>query len=214
MANDVFRLTYEPPNKRKIMGFSQTEFKDLGIAMLVLSIAFTIVFSGGIQDIDWVAFPLFFLVAAIAVLTAFVFHELAHKFVAQKYGCWAEFRSWQAGLMMALVFSMMGFLFAAPGAVMVMGNVTKSQNGKISAAGPATNIMIATAAYGTSFLLGDSDIAFIIFFIGTVNAFIGAFNMIPFMPFDGAKIVKWSIPVYVVMLAAVLFLVAIGYGII
>ena len=214
MANDAFRITYEPVPKRKIMGFSQAEFKDLGIAMLVLSIAFALAFSGGVQNIDWIAFPFVFIIATIAVLTAFVFHELAHKFMAQRFGCWAEFRSWQAGLMIALVFSMMGGLFAAPGAVWIRGNVTKSQNGMISAAGPMTNIMIALAAFGTSFLMGDSDIRFIVFFIGYVNAFVGGFNMIPFMPFDGAKIVKWNIGIYVVMVVLVLFLIAIGRGII
>ena len=161
-----------------------------------------------------------FLFAAIAVLTAFVFHELAHKFVAQKYGCWAEFRSWQAGLMMALVFSMMGFLFAAPGAVMVSGRVTQEQNGKISAAGPISNIIVSFLAFGIWFFIPATGtvlmdfISGLAFFVGFINALIGGFNMIPFMPFDGAKVVKWSIPVYLVMVVTVLFLILIGFGII
>ncbi len=212
MGNDTFRVTYEPVQRRGKYSFGQVELKELGISMMVLTMAFAIALSGGIQRVIWSDFPFMLIFAAIAVTTAFLFHELAHKFMAQKYGCWAEFRYWQSGLMMALVFSLMGFLFAAPGAVMVSGHVTKSQNGKISAAGPFSNIIVALAAFGVWFALPDNDLGFLFFFIGFVNAFIGGFNMIPFMPFDGAKIVKWSIPVYAVMVAILLFLIAIGYG--
>ncbi len=216
MGNDTYRIAYQPlyqpPVSRKKYGFGQTELKELGISMLVLTIAFAIVFSGGIQNIDWGFFAFMFPVAAIAVLTAFVFHELGHKFVAQRYGCWAEFRYWQSGLMMALVFSLLGFLFAAPGAVMVSGRVTEEQNGKISAAGPMLNIAMAVALIPVLlYFSNETFIGFVTFFIIRINAFIGGFNLIPFMPFDGAKIVRWNIPVYIIMVIMALGLIAFGY---
>ena len=224
MENDTFRVTYnpayQPPHSRKKYGFGQTELKELGISMLVLTMAFAIALSGGIQNVVWSEFPFMMGFAAIAVITAFLFHELAHKFVAQKYGCWAEFRYWQSGLMMALVFSLMGFLFAAPGAVMVSGRVTQEQNGKISAAGPISNIIVSLLAFGAWFLIPISGAAYSVsgiisdlaFFVGFINAFIGGFNLIPFMPFDGAKIVRWNVPVYIVMVVMALGLIAFGYG--
>ncbi|MCK5037570.1 MAG: site-2 protease family protein [Thermoplasmata archaeon] len=224
MGNDTFRVAYDPvyqpPQPRKKYSFSQTELKELGISMLVLTMAFAIALSDGVQGIVWSDFPFMMGFAAIAVITAFLFHELAHKFVAQRYGCWAEFRYWQSGLMMALVFSMMGFLFAAPGAVMVSGRVTQEQNGKISAAGPISNIIVSFLAFGIWFFIPATGtvlmdfISGLAFFVGFINALIGGFNMIPFMPFDGAKVVKWSIPVYLVMVVTVLFLILIGFGII
>ena len=35
--------------------------------------------------------------------TGFLGHELAHKFTAEKYGCWAEFKLWTYGALMALL---------------------------------------------------------------------------------------------------------------
>lgn len=215
MNNGTIRITYSQKPKKRILGFSDIELKQLGISMLVLTIAFAMALGGGVQNM-WYQNQFVYLLplAAIAVITAFVFHEMAHKFMAQRFGCWAEFRYWQFGLLIALMSSMLGFLFAAPGAVIVSGRVTLSQNGKISAAGPITNIAVAgvfAAVWLTVPIPIINDLAHIVAF---VNVFIGGFNLIPIMPFDGAKIVKWSIPVYAAMVAAVVFLLALTYGLI
>ena len=78
-----------------------------------------------------------------AVMTGFLLHELAHKWMAQKYGCWAEYRGNRNGLLLALLMGAFGFLIAAPGAVMVAGHVTPRQHGHIAAVGPLTNIALA-----------------------------------------------------------------------
>src|SRR5207245_4630212 len=67
------------------------------------------------------------------------------KIVAQRYGHWAEFRYSLRGLAMSFVFAFFGFLIGAPGATMVSGYVTRDQNGRISAAGPVSNLVIGTA---------------------------------------------------------------------
>ncbi len=208
MANDTYRITFEPAPARPKFHFSNMEIQQLGISILVLTLAFTIIFSGGIQNMDWNEFPVNFVIAFVAVVTAFFCHELAHKFLAQRYKCWAEFRYWQFGLLIALLSSMMGFLFAAPGAVMIRGNITKSQYGKISVAGPMTNFMIAAGFVGLLFVIPAHlllwDLAYMVAFI---NALIGGFNLIPIPPFDGSKILNWSIPVYVGMVAIAVFYV-------
>ena len=69
----------------------------------------------------------------IAIAPAFVIHEMAHKIVARKYGCWAEFRMSPGGLRFGvLLAAILQVVFMAPGAVMVIGNTTKSQFGKIA----------------------------------------------------------------------------------
>ena len=74
----------------------------------------------------------------------FLLHQLAHKFVAQKYGCVAEFRAFDQMLYLAVGLAFfVGFIFAAPGAVMIRGYVDRRKNGIISIAGPAVNIMLA-----------------------------------------------------------------------
>ena len=131
--------------------FGRQELIQIGISVAVLTVAFTIVLLGGFMGdlgsytaVVW----LFALgVSAIVSITGFLLHELAHKFVAQRYGAWAEFRMYPTGLFMALIFSFLGFLFAAPGAVFISGRINRKQNGIISLAGPATNI-----AFGAIFI--------------------------------------------------------------
>ena len=82
--------------------FSKIEIRDLAKAWIVISIAFAIVLSGGIFGVD---FLLNVILAAITVGTGFLFHELGHKFVAQKYGCFAEFRADNYMLFLAIIIS-------------------------------------------------------------------------------------------------------------
>ncbi len=83
-----------------------------------------------------------------------------------------------------------GFLFAAPGAVMISGMITRKENGVISMAGPMTNYVLGMLFLGLALAL--PSLAFI-FWIGfSVNMWLGLFNMIPFGNFDGVKIFYWD----------------------
>src|SRR3989344_1416847 len=86
----------------------------------------------------------YFVIAGITVGVGFLLHEMAHKIVAQKYGCIAEFRSDDMMLTFAILMAFfLGFVFIAPGATMIAGRVSKVQSGQISIAGPLTNLAIA-----------------------------------------------------------------------
>ena len=209
-----YQITYVQQAKPKGFSFSNIEIKQIFISVVVLTIAFAMAMTNGAQGV--MLYPGLFLVllpiSALAVISAFLLHELAHKFLAQKYGCWAEFRYWPMGLLIALLFSAMGFLFAAPGAVMIMGQIRKSQYGKISAAGPGLNLGLASCLILIAFLIGPDTLAgFVCATIGFINAFIGGFNLIPVPPFDGSKIVYWNIGVYVALVAVAVALVATYY---
>ena len=132
-----------------------------------------------------------------------MFHEIMHKYVAQSYGLRAEFRANYNMLWIALGASLFGFIFAAPGAVYISGwNITRERNGKISLAGPMTNIVLAIIFLISLLIVGSSEILGEIFSFGLqINALLGAFNMIPLMPFDGAKIIAWDKRVYYITMA-------------
>ncbi len=177
------------------MKFSQKEIKDLLKSWIAISIAFAIVFN---RDIFSPSFANTLLTSAIVVGSAFLLHELGHKFMAQKYHYWAEFRSFDKMLILAILMSFLGFVFAAPGAVMIHGYyMTKEKNGKISAAGPLVNFILALF-FIILLLLGINHE--IIIFGMWVNILIGLFNMIPFGNIDGRKILNWNKTVYYSML--------------
>ncbi|MFX1295890.1 MAG: site-2 protease family protein [Promethearchaeota archaeon] len=189
--------------------FSKKEIQDLLIAMIVITFAFAIALSGyGIMYVDWSFFPLALLISLLAVSTGFILHELGHKFMANKYGAWAEFRAWTQGLTMALMFALIfGFVFASPGAVYIAGNITKEQNGKISIAGPLINLTFAASFFPLTFLTFGTLFE-VVFFIYYINAFLAMFNLMPFYPLDGEKIAKWSTTIYVLALVMAIGLLA------
>ena len=183
----------------KFAKFSEQELIDLLWAWAALTFAFAIALT--VRGIG-LEFIQSLVVTGIAVGTAFLFHEMAHKILAQKYGCWAEFRKFNFTLILAVVMSFSGWILAAPGAVMIDGFVSKEQSGKMAAAGPAVNIVLAGLFFlvGTYLLpaLGVTSLLFnyIIFFGFLVNAWLALFNMLPFSPFDGSKVMSWSFPVW------------------
>ena len=200
-----YNTVYVPEGYGKIR-FSRVELKHILIGVAALTLAFTIYLNPGLASslkVSYmVALPLTLGVSALVVLAGFLFHELGHKFVAQRYGAWAEFRMYPLGLMLAIMMSFLGVLFAAPGAVYIAGRVTKKQNGLISLAGPIVNLAIGGLflAAWLSFPYGTTGL--ILNLVAVMSLFLGGFNLIPIPPLDGYKIAIWSIPVYLVMVAA------------
>src|SRR3989344_6147835 len=186
------------------MKFSQREKKDLFYAGLMISLAFAILLGGGYQSLLSFNSGLInaFVAAFFTAGVGFLLHEIMHKYVAQNYGLRAEFKAFYNMLWIALGASLFGFIIAAPGAVFISGwNISKEKNGKISLAGPTTNIVLAMIFLIFLLLFGKIGILGEIFSFGlTINALLGAFNMIPVMPFDGAKIIAWSKGVYYITL--------------
>lgn len=176
---------------------SRTEIVDILKAWLVLSLAFTFIYAGAsvlggdINKIFSLNFAHIFLISMFTAGFGFLLHELAHKFVAQHYGCAAEFRAWDQLLYLAVGLAVfIGFIFAAPGAVMISGMITRKENGLISAAGPATNYILAMIFFGLLYLLPQWANVFATGF--SINIWLGLFNLIPFGPLDGKKVFYWN----------------------
>jgi Zn-dependent protease len=199
--------------------FGRTETIHIFIAVAVLTFAFAMVFYGGVltafEGVEVIAFAVALGVSFVIVLTGFLLHELAHKFVAQRNGAWAEFRIFPLGLIMALIFSLTGFVFAAPGAVYIQGNISRRQNGIISLAGPLTNLVIGGLFLAGWLLIpGTGLLIFVLGQVGLVNLLFAAFNLIPIPPFDGSKVASWNIGVYLGILAVAVLLLLVGFGVI
>ena len=211
----------------RLWHFSSTEKEHLRLAMGAFTLALGFMAVGGISGISglglsrWVVLLLLSMpVMFIAIGPAFLFHEIGHKLVARKNGCWAEFRADPKGLQFGVVLSLLlGFLFMAPGAVMVAGLVTRRQNGHIAVAGPLTNFglfLIGIPLWGillgltgafelappaimssTPYLLNGSLVWQAMFVDAGVywlqaNLILGLFNMLPFGPLDGLKVKDWN----------------------
>ncbi|WP_416839736.1 metalloprotease [Haloferax sp. DFSO52] len=197
------------------ISFSSRELRDLAVAWLALGVAFAIFFAGGGQRaIAALTSGTFGLALVVSLLTAgvgFLLHEVAHKVVAVRFGQVAEFRADFGMLGIAIMSALVGFIFAAPGAVYHRGMLTKREHGLIALAGPVTNLLLLVA-FAPLFVAGiilQSDILALIGSRGLViNAFLAAFNMLPFASLDGRTVKAWSTPVFAVVLALSILLTA------
>lgn len=214
------------------MMIGRDELTQIAISVLAISVAITIAdmshscsgFACGLKQ--FVSLSLsqsaaFLGVILLTVGIGFILHEMAHKFVAIRFGAFAAFKSWPEGLALALVMSLFGFVFVAPGAVYIYSPyLTRKQNGLISVAGPLMNIAIAAAFFLIyTFALGAAVVSPTNFAsVGglltgiaamgvQVNLWLALFNMIPIFPLDGSKVMAWNAWIWaVITLPLVVFL--------
>jgi len=190
-----------PVHTGSIWHFSRTEIEHLTQATIAFAIALGFMFSGGIMGAlsNTTNFVVFAFVGLLTFTPGFLIHEIAHKIQARKYGCWAEFRASPSGLRFGVIFAaLLGIVFMAPGAVMVAGNTTREQFGKIALAGPVSNVVLWGIGLLCAVTVGGSDVILdeLIFYWIWANGILGALNMLPFGPLDGKKIRTWSVPIF------------------
>lgn len=197
--------------------FGSREILHLVASVVVLSVAFAFALSTeafllGDGGVSWGAVLAVLPWSALIVLLAFVLHELAHKVAAQRKRMWAEYRASRNGLLVALLVSAAtSIVVAAPGAVYILGAASERDSGVISVVGPLSNLAVGFAAvpltYSASALeVGAAGNVWEV--VVLVNVFLAGFNMMPVLPLDGAKVWRWSKPVFV---AVWLLVVALGY---
>jgi Zn-dependent protease len=186
---------------------TSVELRDLFLSLVALVIAFYVLEERKMPGWETI------LILTLGVSSGFLLHEMAHKFVALHFGYFAEYRANMAGLALAIVVAFGGFLFAAPGAVMISrSNVPqelymqdtfgqeeqmrareKREMLLISLAGPMTNIVLAILFFLLVFPLVSSKSGSSLWipaanFAISINLILAAFNMLPFGPLDGKKI--------------------------
>src|SRR3990170_6555137 len=194
--------------------FSPKELKHLTVAgLLVLSIGLSsVLYPSVFGVVDWVAGLSVFGVFAVVLTGSFFAHEVAHKVTAQRRGLWAEFRLTLWGVVLTSI-SIISPLFKiiSPGAVMISGSARKEEMGKISLAGPVTNIVLSTVLLGVGLAFSSSVFSWVFFLGAFLNGFMAVFNLIPIGIFDGFKIFSWDKKVWGAAFGASVVLMAVTY---
>ncbi len=185
------------------------ERRDLLIAWLALSLAFTLAMVWGSQFYLQII-VLYFIISLFTAGIAFLLHEMAHKFTAMKYGYWAEFQMSSMMLVVAVAMAAIaGIVFAAPGATVIYSNgreISKEENGVISLAGPLSNLILLIPFAGILLISMQSPEIGLLGIFGIIgikiNAMIAAFNLLPIGPLDGKKILNWNAGIFIIMAVA------------
>ncbi len=203
------------------------------ISVIALSVALTLVFAGPAAAAQSPAEFIFFIAAVfVTVGSGFILHEMCHKLSAMYYGAEARFVMSVQGVALMIVTSLLGFLFALPGATYIYSDsITKKENGVISLAGPMLNIALVFLFLGLdwiapihqyySFLYSPlsgfsgfgitAGVLSVWKFGATMNLWLALFNIIPAFPLDGSKVLRWKGWLWV---AITLFMLALGAAII
>ena len=179
---------------------SKTELLHLTIAtLLVIGVGLSL---NGYRSVSWQFLAIF--------VSAFLVHELAHKFLAQYYGSWAEFRAFMWGLVVTAISAipMMPFKFIAPGAVMI-GLSDRSKFGRVALVGPLTNLAMGFSFLFLSLFFSSYSPYFVVG--ASFNGWIALFNLMPFGLLDGQKIFEWNKLIWIMTMAAASGLFIIAY---
>ncbi len=150
--------------------------------------------------------PLGFIIIAIPLLYAVIFHELAHGWVAYRMGDPTGKSMGRLSLnplrhldpMGTLMLFLFGFGWAKP----VPVNFNQLRDRRlgmvlVSAAGIITNILLAFGAlfvYRLLSLSSSSISAQLLYYFARINIILAAFNLIPLPPLDGSKILMGFAP--------------------
>jgi Zn-dependent protease len=174
-----------PPRAEKLH-FSKTEIRHLIVGTILVTAAGITFFLGGPMSMVGLV------LAAVLFSLGFIVHELAHKYVAQAYGLWAEFRLNMMGVVLTAVSILSPLKFIAPGAVVITGFPDKDKMGLTAVAGPVVNVIITVGLLVLLPGLENSIIYHAVLAGAAINAFLAVFNLIPFAIFDGRKVYVWN----------------------
>lgn len=178
---------------------SRTELLHLSVATLLI-IAVGLSFNS-YRHVSWQFLVIF--------ISAFLIHEFAHKFLAQYYGSWAEFRAQMYGLIVTAISAIpfMPFKFIAPGAVMV-GLSDRNKFGRVALIGPLTNLVMGFAFLASTYIYPYHSY---LYTGASFNAWIAMFNLLPFGTLDGQKIFDWNKIAWGCTMAVTMILFIVAY---
>ncbi len=176
---------------------NRSEAAALGLAVLAIAVAWL----GPLPPSD----PKVLAGYATVIVVAVLVHELAHRQVARRYGCGARFVLEPRGFLLTLVSAFLPFKILAPGYVgIVCWGFTPYGRGdpelSISAAGPLSNIVLGVAARLAASFAGSYS--WLLVNAAVLNGWLAVFNLLPFPPLDGSKVVRRNPGLWAFMMLA------------
>jgi Zn-dependent protease len=226
------RSKRKKPKPRRRKRFSEREMRDLSIAsILVILVGISALGAGGGIIfaipflIEVVLLGLWWIPAAIVVifLLTFLVHELAHKFAAQHYGMWSEFRMLPQGYILSALAILVGIPIFGTGVVLSSGARNQEEDSKVNLAGPLVNLVLAVVFATAILVIGivsgvplppSLELQYLVFILRQgiiLNGMLGAFNMIPVPPFDGVTVYRWDRTIWVIVMIALVSMILFGY---
>jgi Zn-dependent protease len=186
-----------------LMVFTISELVQIGITVIAIGFIFSgyikkpklyddveNFFGGGRFShlFDWEDFKF----STMIVAPAIILHEFGHKFVGIALGYHSYFTAWPTGLGLGVVLRLIGsrFLLFAPGFVNITGNVPASEMAIIAFAGPLVNLILFAGSWAMLESGKFRKHARALHISKMINMWLFIFNMIPFGPLDGAKVLR------------------------
>jgi len=176
------------------------EWKALVIGALSVAFGYA-----GIGLLGVVESPLNFYGGVLAgAILGFLVHEYSHREIARRQGCIAGFVLTQFGLALTLFSGLLRsigvpFVILAPGYVAIYCRGFARED-YVAAAGPISNIVVALVAMIAARFAGYSGLALFLYGLSVINAWLAFFNLLPFSPLDGSKIVQRNPLAWLVMI--------------
>jgi Zn-dependent protease len=195
------------------VGIRAREALDMAVSLLALSLGFAVAMSGRglLGGINWARALSYLPAVFVTLLFAFVLHELAHRQVARRFGHYAFYQADYLFLALSLLIPLLfGFVFAAPGAVIVIprGHFWREDLRRdvffISVAGPLTNLALAAAGIALLYRVHSPWLELFTY----INAWLAVFNLLPLGPLDGRKALEADFRLWLAVFAAAAALLA------
>lgn len=182
--------------KPSIFSFTEKELQDLFLSIIVVSLVY----------LSIIRFNLFFFpFVLLAVILAFVLHEIAHRTMARKLGFIARYVADRRGLLLTLLSIFFPIKIIAPGAVVIVGYPGLEEEGLIALAGPLTNIFLSYLGIMLFYASPPTLLSVLAYVLAKINADVAIFNLLPIGILDGRKIYRWNVKTW-----AVFFVIALG----
>ena len=145
------------------------------------------------------------LIPILAATLVIVPHELAHRAAGRKLGCFARFALDERGFLVTtflnLVFAVMSVFGILFGAVFFSGYTliscifgrSRSNDGLIALAGPLTNMALGVLAFVLLHFVPQYSVPWVILQeMASLSVWVAFFNLLPFGPLDGRKVMDWN----------------------
>ncbi len=143
----------------------------------------------------------------IGAVVGLIVHEYGHRTAGLRVGCVSRFVLYPLGLVITLIFGILrsfGFWFTLimPGFVATSCGyeISGRHIAYISYWGPLTNIVLSLIARVLLFFTMFRCCYSFLYGFAEMNAWLALFNLLPFYPLDGAKILRYSPAMWIVLI--------------